>query len=244
MNLRDRYQSEIALFVNVCRRLAELGYVTSHGGNLAWRLDEDVILITATCLAKRDHQPADVVLINRQGQPLTPGRRPTGELPIYLTLFERRPDVRSIIHCHPPACCAVAIRQGDSPLTLPLFPEVILEIGPVPLVPYATPLTAELADNFGPYLQRHNAFLMENHGVLLMTPRPLDWCLGLMEELESCADSVLRALATGPLRTISRERLLEMDRILDLRSLPRVGAPGANRSLADQYYPATAEAKP
>jgi hypothetical protein len=60
-----------------------------------------------------------------------------------------------------------------------------------------------------------------------------------MEELESCADSVLRALATGSLRTIPRERLVEMDRILDIRSLPRVGAPGANRSLADQYYPAT-----
>ncbi len=238
MNPREQYQPQINQFVTVCHRLAELGYVTSHGGNLAWRVDEDVLLITATCLAKREHQPEDVVLINRQGEALTPGKRPTGELPIYLSLFASRPDVRSIIHCHPPACCAVAIRQGDNPLILPLFPEVILEIGPVPLVPYATPLSTELADSFGPYLQRHNAFLMENHGVLLMTPRPLDWCLGLMEELESCADSVLRALATGPLRTIRRQRLIEMDRILDQRALPRVGAPGANLSLADQYYPA------
>jgi L-fuculose-phosphate aldolase len=243
MNLHEIYRSEINLFVTVCRRLAELGYVTSHGGNLAWRLDEDLILITATCLAKRDHQLDDVVLLNNQGQPLIPGQRPTGELPIYLSLFEHRPDVRSIIHCHPSACCALAIRAGDNPLLLPLFPEAILEIGPVPLVPYATPLTTELADNFAPYLLRHNAFLMENHGVLLMTPRPLDWCLGLVEELESCADSALRALATGPLRTISRERLVEMDRILDIRSLPRVGAPGANRSLVDQYYPDAGAAK-
>ncbi|NDE47278.1 MAG: class II aldolase/adducin family protein [Betaproteobacteria bacterium] len=174
MTIRERYQPQIERFVGVCHRLAERGDVTSHGGNLAWRMGEDVILITATCLAKRDHQPEDVVLINSQGKPLEDGKRPTGELPIYLALFNRRPDVQSIVHCHPPACCALAVRDGENPLVLPLFPEVTLEIGPVPLVPYATPLTDELANNFGPYLKGHNAFLMENHGVLAVTPRDLD----------------------------------------------------------------------
>ena len=52
----------------------------------------------------------------------------------------------------------------------PLFPETTIEIGPVPVVPYAEPLTEELAENFAPFLPRYNSFIMENHGLVTMTP--------------------------------------------------------------------------
>jgi L-fuculose-phosphate aldolase len=237
MNLQQRYEQQLQCFVAVCHRLASRGFVTSQGGNLAWRVDEDVILITATRLPKGEHQPQDVVFVDACGWRLAGQREPTGELPIYLTFFRGRPDVRSIVHCHPPCCGALAIRCGDNPLMRPLYPEVVLEIGPVPLVPYATPLTQDLADRFQPFLQKYNAFLMQNHGVILVSPREIDWTYGLVEELESTADSVLRALAAGGIQEIPREALVEMDRIMTIRSLPRCGAPGANPSLLSLYYP-------
>jgi L-fuculose-phosphate aldolase len=235
MSLLQKYTEEVNAFVHACHRLDALGYVTSQGGNLAWRIADDVIVITATCLAKGAHTPEDVVFIDGDGGVLEGRNRPTGELPIYLSMFRQRPDVRSIVHCHPPACCALAIRDGENPLELPLFPEVILEIGPAPLVPYATPLSEELAGNFLVYLQRYNAFLMENHGVIMVGPRDVSWTAGLLRELESAADSILRALATGGLKVITPERLAEMDKIMDIRSLSRVGAPGVHGSLVDLY---------
>lgn len=237
MGIEQEYDRQVKRFVGACHRLAAKGYVTSQGGNLAWRVDDDVILITATRLPKGEHQPQDVVFVDTCGRRLAGSREPTGELPIYVSFFRERPDVRSIVHCHPPCCSALAISGRGNPLMRPLFPEVVLEIGPVPLVPYATPLTQQLADEFKPFLPKYNAFLMQNHGVILVSPRDIDWSCGLVEELESTADSVLRAQAVGELNEISREALVEMDRIMTIRSLPRCGAPGVNPSLLELYYP-------
>jgi L-fuculose-phosphate aldolase len=237
VDLQEKYSREVTQFVGICRRLAENGYVTSQGGNLAWRLDNDIILITATRLAKGEHTQQDVVFVDAQGVRLSGSREPTGELPIYVSFFRDRPDVRSIVHCHPPGCSALSISTRPNPLMRPLFPEVVLEIGPVPLVPYGTPLTQDLARQFKPFLQKYNAFLMQNHGVIVVSPRDLAWTCGLVEELESTADSVLRALAVGDVTEIQREALIEMDRIMAIRSLPRCGAPGVNPSLLELYYP-------
>jgi L-fuculose-phosphate aldolase len=237
MGLLHQYESHVEHFIAICHRLAAKGYVTSQGGNLAWRVAEDVILITATRLPKGEHQPRDVVFVDACGRRLAGDREPTGELPIYLTFFHERPDVRSVVHCHPPCCSALAISAADNPLMRPLYPEVVLEIGPVPLVPYATPLTQDLADKFKPLLPKYNAFLMQNHGVIMVSPRDLDWTAGLVEELESTADSALRALAVGNIQEIPRAALVEMDRIMTIRNLPRCGAPGVNPSLESLYYP-------
>ena len=48
MSLSKKYRKEVSLFVKVCVRLAKNMYVTAYGGNLAWKLEDDVILITPT----------------------------------------------------------------------------------------------------------------------------------------------------------------------------------------------------
>jgi L-fuculose-phosphate aldolase len=237
VGLLEEYKEQANIFIHVCHELYSKGFVTSHGGNLAWKVDTDVILITATRLNKGEHTPEDIVFIDSEGDILEGKNKPTGEVPMYLTFFRERPDVESVIHCHPPCCGAYAVTAGENLLMRPVFPEVILEIGPVPLVPYATPLTQELADRFKPFLQQYNGFLMENHGLVLMTPRDIKWTWYLVEELESAADSLLRAQAGGHIKEISRKELIDMDEIVTIRNLPRCGAPGKNISLADLYYP-------
>lgn len=235
MELHSAFEKEVEIFVRVCRRLYSKGFVTSHGGNCAWKVDDDIIMITATCLNKGEHTPEDVVFINRQGEKLEGTREPTGEVPMYTHFFCERPDISSIIHCHPPCACACCISAEDDLLMMPVFPEVVLEVGPVPCVPYAAPLTEKLAHSFDPYLKKYNAFLMENHGLLLVTSRGIEWAWNLVEELECAADSILRARAAGDIKTLSREEIEEMDDIISVRNLPRCGAPGENSSLADLY---------
>jgi L-fuculose-phosphate aldolase len=237
MSLSEKYAEQIKTFVGVCHRLAAHAYVTSHGGNLAWKLDDNLILITATRLSKGEHQPEDVVFIDLDGNTVEGQRKPTGEVPMYLTFFKERPDIKAVIHCHPPCCGAYAVTEAENLLMRPVYPEVILEIGPVPVVPYATPLTQELADNFKPFLDHHNGFLMENHGLVLLTPGDIEWAFHLTQELEGTADSLLRAQAIGGVKEISREGLKEMDEIITIRDLARCGRPGANTRLIDLYYP-------
>jgi hypothetical protein len=50
MNFLDKYTTEVEIFVNVCHQLARNLYVTSSGGNLAWKLEDKLLLITPTQL--------------------------------------------------------------------------------------------------------------------------------------------------------------------------------------------------
>ena len=70
--LIEKYADEAALFVKVCGRLSANKYVTGYGGNLAWKLEEDVILITPTKMNKGDITPKDLVFINRAGDIAVP----------------------------------------------------------------------------------------------------------------------------------------------------------------------------
>jgi L-fuculose-phosphate aldolase len=236
MLLREQYAKNVEVFAQVCHRLAQNLYVTSQGGNCAWKLEDDLLLITPTQVNKGAIQPEDVVFINMQGKVIEGTRRPTGETPMYLKFFEARPDIVSVIHCHPQACCALAIATGKNWLMRPLFPETTIEIGPVPVVPYAEPLTQELANNFVPFLPRYNSFLMENHGLVTMTRGDIEWTMLNVEELESTAHSVILALQAGGIKEMDREAVCRLNNVMRTRHLPLMGAPGVVNSLEDLYF--------
>lgn len=88
-------------FVSACRKLAEDFYVTSSGGNLAWKLEDNLILISPTKMNKGDIYTEDVMFIDMDGYVAEGKKRPTGETPMYLKFFGERSDVVSVTHCHP-----------------------------------------------------------------------------------------------------------------------------------------------
>jgi L-fuculose-phosphate aldolase len=235
MHLISTHRPAIEAFVKVCHRLAANRFVTAFGGNLAWKLEEDLILITPTQMYKGDIGVEDVVLINRAGETIAGSRRPTGEKPMYLKFFADRPDIVSVIHCHPPCVCAAAILDDPEFLMRPYYPETTTEVGPVPVVPYAEPLTQELADRFAPFLPKYNSFLMENHGLVTMTRGDIYWTLLTVELLESSVDSMLRAKAVGRLKELTPEAVRNLGNVMRTRDLPLFGAPGVNPSLEAAY---------
>lgn len=236
MDYTTQYRGQMEEFLLVCRRLSENMYVTSHGGNLAWRLEGNLMLITPTKQNKGLLGVADLVFIDLEGNIVGGKRKPTGETPMYLNFFKNRADIRSVIHCHPPYTNAFAVMRGTNWLMRPTFPETTTEVGPVPVVPYAEPLTQKLADNFLPYLQKYNAFLMENHGLVIMSPEGIYRTLELIEILEVTAQSLLMALAVGDVREITKEGVRDLDTTMRTRNLPLFGAPGVNRSLVGLYF--------
>jgi ribulose-5-phosphate 4-epimerase/fuculose-1-phosphate aldolase len=118
----------------------------------------------------------------------------------------------------------------------PIFPEISVEIGPVPVVPYAEPLTQKLADNFLPYLKKYNSFLMENHGLVIMSSRDIEWTMMLTEQLETASISILQALNIGDIKQISKGDVKKLDNVMTTRKLPLFGLPGVNKSLVDVYF--------
>ena len=84
----------------------------------------------------------------------------------------------------------------------PVLPEVILQMGAVPLVPYVTPGTDALADSCGPYIDRYDAFLMANHGATTLGAT-LDVAHQRMESLEHAARILLAARTLGRVNELS-----------------------------------------
>lgn len=236
MKLIDKYARQVDQFIGVCGRLAQNLYVTSSGGNLAWKLEDNLLLITPTQMNKGDIQPADVIFIDLKGQVIEGSRRPTGETPMYLKFFNIRTDIVSVIHCHPPNTCALAITKGKNWLMRPLYPETTIEIGPVPVVPYAEPITEKLANNFVPFLPRYNSFIMENHGLVSMTRGGIRETLMNIEILEMTAKSVILALQAGEIKELDQPAVRDLGNTMKTRNLPLMGAPGVNRSLEELYF--------
>ena len=84
MKAIEKYAAEVREFIGVCKRLAQTQYVTSSGGNLAWRLEDDLLLITPTKLYKGDINVQDLVFIDMNGKNIEGECKPTGETPMYL----------------------------------------------------------------------------------------------------------------------------------------------------------------
>ena len=232
----EKYAAEAKEFIEVCHRLAQDQYVTSSGGNLASRLENDLLLITPTKLYKGDINLQDLVFIDRNGNVIEGERKPTGETPMYLKFFGLRLDVTSVIHCHAPHVCAMAILKGENWLMRPIFPETTIEVGPVPIVPYGEPLTECLAEKFVPFLPKYNSFLMERHGLVTMSRGSLKETLMLVELLEMSAKSILQALSVGEIKELNRQAVRDLSKTMHRRSLPLFGSPGINTSLEELYF--------
>lgn len=234
--LQKQYEAQVNEVVQAANRLAALGYVTSHGGNLSYRLTEGIVLITPTKVPKREITFEDVCFVNMQGETLiaAEGRKPTSESPFHLRVFQRRPDLKGIVHAHPPILTGFAI-AGSDVLCKPILPEPVIEVGPMVLVPYAQPGSDALAEAFDGALERSNGFLMENHGVLMTNDEGVMRALDLLEMMECAAQSVLVAQKLGNLRVLPEKDVQDLEDVMIARGLPMPGAPGKNASLKDVF---------
>ncbi len=236
MSLLQKHKEAVDDFLGVCKWLADRRFATSHGGNLAYKVEDNVYIITPTRRYKNILVAEDLVFVDIDGNTLEGTRKPSGEMPMYLNFFKHRPDIVSAIHCHPPWTNAFTLLKKNWHMR-PLFPENVVEIGPVPVVPYGEPISQQLADNFIPYLQKYNTFIMENHGITAISPSDIIRTMHIMDMLEVSSISILAALAAGEIKEISREEVAKMDRTIVTRELPKIGAPGVNESLVDLYFP-------
>jgi len=81
----------------------------------------------------------------------------------------------------------------------------------VPLAPYATFGTKELAENVVRSLGQHNAVLLANHGLVAGGP-DLEWAFNTAEEVELVAEIYLKAKSVGEPIILPED---EMDRIVE-----------------------------
>jgi L-fuculose-phosphate aldolase len=148
--------------VRVCRLIYEKGWVAMNDGNVSIRLDEDRILCTPTAVSKGMVTAEDLILCDMAGTKMAGVRESTSEIAMHTTVYNLRPDVRSVVHAHPPV--ATGFATAGRALDKALLPEVVIQLGAVPLARYGLPGTPALSDGMLPFIPQYDALLLENHG--------------------------------------------------------------------------------
>ncbi len=208
--------------VTVCRRLYERGLIAGPDGNVSARISPDRILVTPAGMSKVDVQVDDLIELALDGKQVRGATRASSEVLMHLRIYQRRPDVNAVVHAHPPTATGFSV-AGES-FDNCVLPEMIFQVGWVPLVPYATPGTPALADAFEPFLAHHDAFLMANHGATTVGAT-LTLAHQRMESLEHSARILLTARMLGrvnPLTPLQVEALVEARQ----RAMPGSTYPG------------------
>src|SRR5246127_4945042 len=190
------------------RMLHQRGFVAAMDGNLSIRLDNRRILVTPTCVSKGSMRPADLVIVDLDGQRVAGRRNVTSEIGMHLLVYRMRPDVKAIVHAHPPT--ATGFAAAGIPLTEPLVCEVVMGLGCIPLASYGTPGTSELAETLEPFVPDYDAILMSNHGVVTYGDT-LEHAYMKMETVEHFAQIALVTHLLGrqqPLKQVEIEKLM------------------------------------
>jgi len=195
----------------VGRRFHGRGFVASTDGNISVRLDPRHILTTPTGFSKGMMSPDDLVITDLQGKRISGRGGPSSELAMHLLIYRRRPDVNAVCHAHPPTATGYA--AAGLPLNEALLAELVVGLGSVPVAPYATPGTAGLSESIEPLVQKTDAILMANHGVVTYGPDLLT-AFFRMETVEHFAQVSLAVHLLGRPVLLSRENV---EKLLALR---------------------------
>ncbi len=197
--------------VEIGKLVWQKGWVAANDGNITVRIDADRILCTPTGVCKGMMSPDDLIICDLQGRKISGTKERTSEIGMHLTIYGMRPDIRAIVHAHPPVATGYAA-AGRS-LSLALLPEVIIGLGCVPLAGYGLPGTDELTAPMLPLIPKYDALLMANHGAV---------CYGedvykaffRMETVEHFARISFVAEMLGGAKVLPRE---DVDKLLSAR---------------------------
>jgi len=159
-----RYLHPRDQLVMIMERVYGYGMTTTSGGNISV-LDEDgVIWITPGGVDKGSLTRDDIVWVTPDGA-IHGKHSPSSEFPFHRAIYRARPDLRAVLHAHPPALVAFSA-AGRVPATN-VLPNTRLICGEVGFVPYALPGSEELGSKIAEsFSAGRNIVILENHGTV------------------------------------------------------------------------------
>src|SRR5947199_4020851 len=192
--------------------LHQRSYIAATDGNLSVRLDEDRVLVTPTGMSKGGMKTADLVVVDMDGRQIKGRRTVTSEIGMHLLIYSMRPDVHAVERAHPKT--ATGFAAAGMALNQPLVCEVVIGLGQIPLAPYGTPGTPELARTLEPLVPQYDAILMANHGVVTYGS-DLQSAYMKMETVEHFAQIALVTQILGRQQLLDGE---ELDKLIAARN--------------------------
>ncbi len=186
--------------VMIMERIYSYGMTTTSGGNLSILDDNGDIWITPAGIDKGSLTRDDMVRVTPEGEVI--GRhKPSSEFPFHSIIYKSRPDIKAVLHAHPPALLGFSIARQIPETNI--IPNIDTVCGEVKYAAYELPGSRELSENIAKVFQSGiSTVMLENHGVVL-GKSDLFEAFKAFETLDYCARIQLQALKIGTLHTLS-----------------------------------------
>ncbi len=178
----------------VGRRLWLKNFVAATDGNISVRLSDGRFLCTPSGVSKGFMEPGDLIVTDASGEKVSGPGAVTSEFLTHLAAYEERDDVKAVVHAHPPK--AVAASLAGLSLAEPVLPELLLTIGGIPTVAYATPATGQGGAAIRGIIRSCDALIIARHGSLTVGKDVFDAYYKL-EKIEHASETLLWAHMLG-----------------------------------------------
>lgn len=180
--------------IDACLSMARAGLSPGKSGNASARTQRG-LLITPTGVAYDRLIPDDIVSLNLDGKVTSGSLAPSSEWRFHAAIYQARPEVGAVIHCHSRFATAVACTRRD----IPAFHYMVAVAGgeSIRCADYATFGSEELARKAVTALEGgRRACLLANHGQIAVGAT-ISEALALAFEVETLAMQYVTAIAAG-----------------------------------------------
>jgi L-fuculose-phosphate aldolase len=198
-------RDQIILVIN---RIYKNGLTTTSGGNLSIIDEEGKIWITPSAIDKGSLTPRDIICLHPDGTIEGP-HKPSSELPFHKAIYEIRPDIKSVVHAHPPALVSFSIvRKVPDTRIIPQAQQVC---GPIGYARYKLPGSEQLGDQIAQeFAKGFNSVIMENHGTVVGGGNLIE-AYERFEAMEFCGRTLINAKSVGEPKFLNDEQLAAFD---------------------------------
>ena len=146
------------------RRLYNKGFAAANDGNITVRISDNEVLCTPTMHSKGFLKVEDICTIDMTGKQIAGIKKRSSEALLHLEIYKQRPEIKSVVHCHPPHATAFAVAR--EPIPQCVLPEVEVFLGDVPITRYETPGGQAFAETVLPFVNKTNIIILANHGTV------------------------------------------------------------------------------
>lgn len=184
------------------------GLTTTSGGNISIIDENGDVWVTPSAIDKGSLRPSDIVCVKTDGT-IEGRHKPSSEYPFHIAIYKARPDLKAVVHAHPPALVSFSIvRQIPNTNVIPQAKYIC---GPIGYAPYELPGSDELGEIIAKEFKNgFNAVIMENHGTVV-GGTDLGDAFQRFETLEFCARTIINGSTIGKPKYLTDEQIEEFE---------------------------------
>lgn len=159
--------SQLRSFMEAAHRLGTHQLLLCSSGNMSWRLDNDILLISQTGSWLPTLSKDQICIARLTDGMLLNSVKPSMDSGFHFGIMRERKDVKVILHFQSLYATTLACLP-DPPTDFNVINEVPMFIGPITMLPYICPGSPEIGKKVTDAMKNHDLIVLRNHGQVVV----------------------------------------------------------------------------